>query len=130
MTTPDEDPLVSAARLRGARHRVWKSEGEPNVARRLGQIGVLGWIVVTPMLIGIFAGRWLDVVEAERPVAVFLVPAMAHLLLDHPRFDTVDFSSIAICSVGSATLESDGVTKALNSSSLSTPSTAISSGTS
>jgi len=50
------------------------------------------------------AERWLCVVEAERPVAVFLVPAMAHLLLDHPRFDAVDFSSIAICSVGSAPL--------------------------
>jgi predicted F0F1-ATPase subunit len=24
------------------------------------QIGVLGWIIVTPMLIGMFAGRWLD----------------------------------------------------------------------
>ena len=61
MTTPEEDALVSAAKLRGARHRVWLRDGEPNVARRLGQIGVLGWIVVMPMLIGIFAGRWLDV---------------------------------------------------------------------
>jgi ATP synthase protein I len=61
MTTSEDDPLVRAARLRGTRHRSWQSGGEPNVARRLGQIGVLGWIVVTPMLIGIFAGRWLDV---------------------------------------------------------------------
>lgn len=60
MTAPEEDPLVRAARLRGARHRFWLRDGEPNVARRLGQIGVLGWLVVTPMLIGIFAGRWLD----------------------------------------------------------------------
>jgi ATP synthase protein I len=30
------------------------------VSRRLAQIGVLGWITVIPMLIGIFAGRWLD----------------------------------------------------------------------
>ena len=30
------------------------------MARRLAQIGVLGWIIVMPMLIGIFAGRWLD----------------------------------------------------------------------
>ena len=68
--------------------------------------------VYTPMKLGLRgvyqpkfdADRWLAVVEAERPVAVFLVPAMAHLLLDHPRFETVDFSSIAICSVGSAPL--------------------------
>jgi acyl-CoA synthetase (AMP-forming)/AMP-acid ligase II len=68
--------------------------------------------VYTPMKLGLRgiyqpkfdADRWLAVVEAERPVAVFLVPAMAHLLLDHPRFDAVDFSSIAICSVGSAPL--------------------------
>jgi len=50
------------------------------------------------------AGRWLEVVEAERPVAVFLVPAMTHLLLDHPRFDEADLSSITICAVGSAPL--------------------------
>jgi len=55
---PDE--LVRGAQLRGARHARWLREGEPSVARRLGQIGVLGWIVVTPMLIGVFAGRWLD----------------------------------------------------------------------
>jgi acyl-CoA synthetase (AMP-forming)/AMP-acid ligase II len=68
--------------------------------------------VYTPMKLGLRgiyqpkfdADRWLAAVEAERPVAVFLVPAMAHLLLDHPRFDAVDLSSIAICSVGSAPL--------------------------
>ena len=30
------------------------------MARFVGQIGVLGWIIVTPTLIGLFAGRWLD----------------------------------------------------------------------
>ncbi len=42
--------------------------------------------------------------RAERPVAVFLVPAMALLLLDHPGFGTADLSSVQICSVGSAPL--------------------------
>ena len=65
MTTPEtgpdeEDPLVKEARLRGERHRSWLREGDPSVARRLAQIGVLGWIIVVPMLAGIFAGRWLD----------------------------------------------------------------------
>lgn len=56
----DQDPLVKGVRLRGERHRRWLIEGDPSVARRLAQIGVLGWIIVMPMLIGIFIGRWLD----------------------------------------------------------------------
>ena len=36
------------------------AEGDISVGRRLAQIGVLGWIIVTPILIGIFAGRYLD----------------------------------------------------------------------
>ena len=62
MTTQDQeqDPLVKGVSLHGDRVRRAREEGEPSVARRLGQIGVLGWIIVTPMLIGIFAGRWLD----------------------------------------------------------------------
>jgi acyl-CoA synthetase (AMP-forming)/AMP-acid ligase II len=69
-------------------------------------------LVYTPMKLGLQpiymprfdAERWLRVVEEERPVAVFLVPAMAHLLIDHPRFDEVDMSSVTLCSVGSAPL--------------------------
>jgi ATP synthase protein I len=61
MTVPEEqDPLVKGVRLRGDRHQRSLREGDPSVARRLAQIGVLGWIIVTPMLIGIFVGRWLD----------------------------------------------------------------------
>lgn len=54
------DPLEKNVGLRAERHRRWLREGEPTVARRLAQIGVLGWIVVTPMLLGLFLGRWLD----------------------------------------------------------------------
>jgi acyl-CoA synthetase (AMP-forming)/AMP-acid ligase II len=50
------------------------------------------------------AGAWLDVVESDRPQAVFLVPSMVQLLLGHPRFDRTDLSSVSICSVGSAPL--------------------------
>ena len=61
MIMPDEqDPLVTQVRRRGERHRRWLRDGDPGVARRLAQIGVLGWIIVVPMLIGVFAGRWLD----------------------------------------------------------------------
>jgi acyl-CoA synthetase (AMP-forming)/AMP-acid ligase II len=68
--------------------------------------------VYTPMKLGLRAlymprfdaGTWLDTVEAERPGSVFLVPAMATLLLEHPRFDTADLTSVQLCSVGSAPL--------------------------
>lgn len=50
------------------------------------------------------AGAWLDVVEQRRPSAVFLVPAMAQLLIAHPRFANSDLSSITMASLGSAPL--------------------------
>ncbi len=50
------------------------------------------------------AEEWLDFVESDGPQALFLVPSMVQLLLGHPRFGEVDFSSVAICSVGSAPL--------------------------
>jgi acyl-CoA synthetase (AMP-forming)/AMP-acid ligase II len=50
------------------------------------------------------AGRWLQAVEEERPLAVFIVPAMAQLLIAHRRFDEADLSSIVMCSLGSAPL--------------------------
>lgn len=56
----EEDALVKGVRVRGERHRRWLREGEPSAARRLAQIGVLGWIIIVPMLLGVFAGRWLD----------------------------------------------------------------------
>jgi ATP synthase protein I len=61
MTVPDEqDSLVKAVRQRGERQIRWLRDGDPSVAQRLAQIGVLGWMIVVPMLIGVFAGRWLD----------------------------------------------------------------------
>ena len=69
-------------------------------------------LVYTPMKLGLQviyqprfdAERWLRVVEEEHPLAVFLVPTMAHLLIDHPRFAEADLSSVQMCSVGSAPL--------------------------
>lgn len=61
MTEPaEQDPLVKEVRVRGERYRRRLRDGEPSVARRLAQIGVLGWMIVVPMLIGLFIGRWLD----------------------------------------------------------------------
>ena len=56
----EQDPLVQGIRLRKERNRRWLREGNPSVARHLAQIGVLGWIIVVPILMGIFVGRWLD----------------------------------------------------------------------
>ncbi len=54
------DGLVAAVRQQRERRDNWKKEGEPSVMRFVGQIGILGWIIVTPTLIGLFIGRWLD----------------------------------------------------------------------
>ena len=50
------------------------------------------------------AGQWLDIVEQRRPSAAFIVPAMAQLLLAHPRFDAADLTSLRMVSLGSAPL--------------------------
>ena len=55
-----KDPLLEEVRRHQARRKAWARDGEPSVARRLAQIGVLGWIIVAPMLGGIALGRWLD----------------------------------------------------------------------
>jgi ATP synthase protein I len=62
-TTPDprsSDGMADAVRKQQERREHWLTEGEPSVMRFVGQIGVLGWIIVTPTLIGLFVGRWLD----------------------------------------------------------------------
>jgi ATP synthase protein I len=56
----DIDPLVQEIRRRRDRRDRWLREGDMSVGRRLAQIGVLGWIIVAPMLAGLFSGRWLD----------------------------------------------------------------------
>jgi ATP synthase protein I len=52
--------MAAAVRKHRERRRGWLREGEPSMVRFVGQIGVLGWIIVTPTLIGLFIGRWLD----------------------------------------------------------------------
>jgi ATP synthase protein I len=52
--------LAEAARKRRERRAHWRKEGEPSVMRMAGQIGMLGWMIVTPALLGLFLGRWID----------------------------------------------------------------------
>ncbi len=37
-----------------------RKDPEPSLGRRLGQIGVLGWTIMLPTLIGLFGGRMID----------------------------------------------------------------------
>jgi ATP synthase protein I len=58
--TGSPDGMAAAVRKQHERRKQWLEEGEPSVVRFVGQIGVLGWIIVAPTLIGLFVGRWLD----------------------------------------------------------------------
>ena len=55
----NDKQLVASIRERTQRHEQAR-EGEPSFGRYLAQIGVLGWMIVLPGLIGVFAGRGLD----------------------------------------------------------------------
>ena len=55
--TGEPDRLLHAVRQRRDRQR---RAGEPSFAFYLAQIGVLGWTIVLPALVGLFVGRWID----------------------------------------------------------------------
>lgn len=52
--------FLAAVRRRRERRRRRLGEGEGSLGRYLGQMGVLGWTIVLPALVGLFLGRWLD----------------------------------------------------------------------
>jgi ATP synthase protein I len=52
--------MEDAVRVAAERARRFRDEPGPSFASRLGQIGVLGWAIVAPILIGVAIGRWLD----------------------------------------------------------------------
>lgn len=56
----NDEQLGRAIRTREERRARWRREGERSVVQNLAMIGALGWTIVTPTLIGIFGGRWLD----------------------------------------------------------------------
>lgn len=56
----DTDRLAEAARRSQERARVGRETPEPSLGSRLGQIGILGWAIVTPMLLGVVLGRLAD----------------------------------------------------------------------
>jgi feruloyl-CoA synthase len=68
--------------------------------------------IYNPMQLGLMgvylprfdAGRWLEIVTELKPQFVFLVPAMAQLIVTHDRFEGADLASIEMCAVGSSPL--------------------------
>lgn len=62
MTPSSEHPerLDEAVKAHRERRERWLRFGERSLGRNLAMIGVLGWTVMIPTLIGIFVGRWLD----------------------------------------------------------------------
>lgn len=56
----DERDLQAAARRSQTREVEGARSPEPSLARRFGQIGVLGWMIVAPTLLGVVLGHWLD----------------------------------------------------------------------
>lgn len=54
------DRMRRAVRLRQKRAERWKEEGERPLWQNLSMIGALGWLIVTPTLLGVLLGRWLD----------------------------------------------------------------------
>lgn len=57
---PHTDRVRDAARRAAERHARGQCDPEPSLGSRLAQIGVLGWTIVVPTLIGVALGRWLD----------------------------------------------------------------------
>ena len=62
MTDDDrrDDRLAEAARRSEKRDKLGRETPEPSLGNRLGQIGILGWAIVTPILLGVVLGRLAD----------------------------------------------------------------------
>ncbi len=56
----NHEKLRDAVKTRQERRERWQREGERSIGQNLAMIGVLGWTIVLPTLLGLFAGRWLD----------------------------------------------------------------------
>ena len=56
----ESNGMIDAIRKRRERRKAWLTEGETSLLRFAGQIGVLGWMIVTPTLIGLFIGHLID----------------------------------------------------------------------
>lgn len=58
--TRASDETARAARRSQDREKLARETPEPSLGSRLGQIGILGWAIVMPMLLGVVLGRLAD----------------------------------------------------------------------
>ncbi|HVN63396.1 MAG TPA: AtpZ/AtpI family protein [Candidatus Binataceae bacterium] len=56
----EERELEEAVEQAHKRREHWLRTGEWPLAQALSMMGRFGWAIVAPMLLGAFAGRWLD----------------------------------------------------------------------
>ncbi|MHB1869557.1 MAG: AtpZ/AtpI family protein [Steroidobacteraceae bacterium] len=56
----ERDRFGKAVKQRQERLERWQRDGERSPGQNLAMIGALGSAIVVPILLGIFAGRWLD----------------------------------------------------------------------
>lgn len=73
-TEPDDDRLADAARQAAEREQLCEENPEPTLGARLGQIGILGWMIVIPALLGLWLGRMLD--DALQTGILFSAPLL------------------------------------------------------
>lgn len=52
--------MQDAVRLREERSERAREQAERSLWQNLSMIGALGWLIVTPTVLGVFLGRWLD----------------------------------------------------------------------
>ncbi|WP_353476226.1 AtpZ/AtpI family protein (plasmid) [Salipiger sp. H15] len=60
MTEEHRNHVAEAARRSAEREKLGQETPEPSLGARLGQIGILGWAVVVPTLLGVVLGRVAD----------------------------------------------------------------------
>jgi ATP synthase protein I len=56
----ENEKMRRAVKLRERRTELWEKEGERSIWQNLSMVGALGWLIVTPILLGVLLGRWLD----------------------------------------------------------------------
>jgi ATP synthase protein I len=56
----ENEAMRRAVKLREERQERYKEEGERSIWMNLSMVGALGWLIVTPILLGVLIGRWLD----------------------------------------------------------------------